>query len=317
MFPFLNYRSDFMDTKLKIPFSIVLGGYISSIGFCFIWYWINGYKLLNPTHDIGTYVLDIAIVIFAITIIYFLTLLLIWSTSSLQNFWTTFFLVSIITLLTSFLIPSSYYASYRITRAKEKVRIERAKENAETEQKRIKEIETKLNEAIKKNYTSEKSITGLNETLRSVREENAKLKEQLNEKIRNIQYLEDEQKTKGNIVSQLKSNKDFPKIKINSKMVNTESDTKNQEIIFKVQIISSRTRLAKNSPQFKRFEGVWEYQDGDLYKYTLGSQKDLKSAYALQLELRKKGFSGAFVVAFKNGKRIPVKEAKKLLTEYE
>jgi uncharacterized membrane protein len=306
-----------MDNKLKIPLSIVIGGYISSIGFCFIWYWINGYKLLNPMRYIGTYVLDIAIVIFAITVIYFFTLLLIWSTISLQNFWPTFFLVSIITLLTSILIPSSYYASYRIARAKEKVRIERTKENAETEQKRIKEIEAKLNEAIKKNYSSEKFITEVKATLRSVREENVGLKEQLNEKIRKIQYLEDEQKTKGDIVSQTKSNKNISKIKINSKMLNTESDTKNQEIIFKVQIISSSTRLAKNSPQFKRFEGVREYKDGELYKYTIGNQKDLKSAYALQSELRKKGFSGAFVVAFKNGKRIPVREAKKLLTEYE
>jgi hypothetical protein len=288
-----------MDKKLKIPLSIVLGGYIFSIGFCFIWYWINGYKSLNPMHHLGTSFLDIATVIFAVTVIYFFTLLLIWSTSSLQNFWTTFYLVSIITLLTSFLIPSSYYASYRIASAIGKTRIEKARENAQTEQKRIKEIEANLNDVIKKNNASEKSIVGLKTTLKSVREENVKLKEQLNEKIKKIQYLEDEQKTKENIISQAKS-----------KMLNTESNTKNQEIIFKVQIISSDTRLAKNSPRFKGIEGVWEYKDGGLYKYTIGNQKDLKSAYALQAELRKKGFSGAFVVAFKNGKRIPIRKAK-------
>jgi F0F1-type ATP synthase assembly protein I len=302
-----------MDNKLKIPLSIVLGGYIFSIGFCFFWYWLNGFSFLNPTRSIVFYVLDIAIIIFPITVIYFFISLLIWSARSLQNLWTTFFLVSIITLLTSTLIPYSYYASYQIERAKEKVQIERAKENAEAKQKRIIEIEAKLNEVIKKNYSYEKFIKGLKATLRSLRDENVGLKEQLNEKIRKIQYLEDEQKTKGDIVSQTKSNKNFSKIKINSKMFNTESDTKNQEIIFKVQIISSSTRLAKNSPQFKTFEAVWEYKDGDLFKYTVGNQKDLKSAYALQSKLRKKGFSGAFVVAFKNGKRIPVRAARKLL----
>jgi hypothetical protein len=112
-----------MDNKLKIPLSIVLGGYIFSIGFYFTWYWTNGYNLFNPMRYIGTYILDIAIVIFVITLIYFFTLLLIWYTRSLQNFWTSFFLVSIITLLTFFLIPSSYYASYHIERAKDKVRI--------------------------------------------------------------------------------------------------------------------------------------------------------------------------------------------------
>ena len=306
-----------MDNKLKIPLSIVFGGYISSIGFYFIWYWLNGYYLINPMRNIGIYVLDIAIVIFALTVIYFFTLLLIWYTRSLQNFWTSFFLVSIITLLTFFLIPSSYYASYQIEKAKEEVRIERGNKNIPAELKRMKEIEAKLNEAVTKNDTSEKFIMGLKATLNSVRKENVKLNEQLNEKIRKIQYLEDKQKTKEDIVSEAKSNKNFSNIKTNSKVINTKSATKNQEIIFKVQIISSSTHLAKNSPQFKRFEGVWEYKDGGLYKYTIGNQKDLKSAYALQSELRKKGFSEAFVVAFKNGKRIPVGEAKKLLTVYE
>ena len=218
--------------------------------------------------------------------------------------------VSIITILTFFLIPSIYYASYHFERAKEKVRIERAKENARTEQKRMKEIEAKLNEVNKKNYNSEKFIAGLQATLKSVREENAKLKKQLNEITIKTRSLE-ERKTKGDIVAQAKSNKNISKI--NSKMVNTESDTKNQEIIFKVQIISSSTRLAKNSSQFKRLESVWEYKDSGLYKYTVGNQKDLKSASVLQSELQRKGFSGAFVVVFKNGKRIPLREALKLL----
>ena len=258
-----------------------------------------------------TYLLEIAAAVFAITVIYFFSLLLILFTKPLQEFWTSFFVVSIITILTFFLIPSSYYASYHFERAKEKVRIERAKENARTAQKRMKEIEAKLNEANKKNYNSEKFIIGLQATLKSVREENVKLKKQLNEITRKTKSLEEERKTKGDIVAQAKSNKNISKI--NSKMVNTESDKKNQELIFKVQITSSSTRLAKNSSQFKRLESVWEYKDSGLYKYTVGNQKDLKSASVLQSELRKKGFSGAFVVAFKNGKRIPLREALKLL----
>jgi nitrogen fixation protein FixH len=300
-----------MDKKLKMSLSIILGGYISSLGFYTTWYWTKGYHLFNEMRYSDTYLLEIAAVVFAITVIYFFSLLLILFTKPLQEFWTSFFVVSIITILTFFLIPSSYYASYHFERTKEKVRIERAKENARTEQKRMKEIEAKLNEANKKNYNSEKFITGLQATLKSVREENVKLKKQLNEITRKTKSLEEERKTKEDIVAQAKSNKNISKI--NSKMVNTESDTKNQEIIFKVQITSSSTRLAKNSSQFKRLESVWEYKDSGQYKYTVGNQKDLKSASVLQSELRKKGFSGAFVVAFKNGKRIPLREALKLL----
>ena len=302
-----------MDNQLKTPFLIVLGGYIFSIGYYFIWYWVTGYDLINPMRYIGIYVLDIAVVIFVITVIYFFTLLLIWYTGALQNFWTSFFVVSIITLLTFFLIPSSYYASYQIEKAITKVGIQRNKENAQTEQKRMKEIQAKLNEATKKNITNDRFIMGLKSTLDSLRKEKANLKEQLNQKNKKIQSLEAEIKTKEDIVAPAKSIKNFSETDITPKKVNTKVDTKNQEIIFKVQIVSSSTPLAKNSSQFKKMESVWEYKDNGLYKYTVGNQKDIKSAYALQVELRKKGFSGAFVVAFINGKRIPVREAEKLL----
>jgi hypothetical protein len=297
--------------KIKTFLSIILGGYLSSLGFYFTWYWTKGYYLFNEVRYSNTYLLEIAAVVFAITLIYFFSFLLILYTRSLQKFWTIVFLISIITLLTFFLIPSSYYASYYFESAKEKIRIEEAKEKVRIENKRMKEIEAKLNETNKKNYTYEKYIKRIQATLKSLRENNVKLKKQLNEITRKTKSLEEERKTKEDIVAQAKSNKNISKI--NSKMVNTESDTKNQEIIFKVQIISSSTRLVRNSPQFNGLKNIWEYKDSGLYKYTVGIHKDLKSASALQSELQRKGFSGAFVVAFKNGKRIPVREARKLL----
>ncbi|MGB2688614.1 MAG: hypothetical protein WBC36_06485 [Desulfobacterales bacterium] len=302
-----------MNKKLKISLLIILGGYIFSLGFYFTWYWTKGYYLFNEMRYSDTYLLEIAAVIFAITVIYFFSSLLILKARSLQTFWTSFFLVSIITLLTFFLIPSSYYASYHFEKAKEKVRIERAKEKVRTENERMKEIEANLNKAIKENYALNKFITGLKATLESERKENDKLRKQLNETIRNTKSLEEEHKSKGNVVVQKKSNKDFSKIKTNSEVGNTDSVTNNQEIIFKVQIISSDTRLSIDSPQFKGLKNVWEYKDSGLYKYTVGNQKDLISASALQSEFRRNGFSGAFVVAFKNGKRIPVREAQRLL----
>ena len=129
--------------------------------------------------------------------------------------------------------------------------------------------------------------------------------------------VKEERKAGEDIIVKGKSNRDSSEIKIDSKVENADLDTKNQEIIFKVQIICSSTSFAKNSPQFKGLKDIWEYKDSSLYKYTVGNQKDLRSASTLQSELRRKGFSEAFVVAFNNGKRIPVREAKKLLTVYE
>ena len=74
-------------------------------------------------------------------------------------------------------------------------------------------------------------------------------------------------------------------------------------------LISSSTRLEINTPKFKGLKNLCEYIGGGLYKYTVGNEKDLKSTSALQSEARKKGFVGAFVVAFRNGNRTPMKEA--------
>ena len=102
---------------------------------------------------------------------------------------------------------------------------------------------------------------------------------------------------------------DFEAKKENQENVVTEPDNINNDIIFKVQALSSKNPLGSNSPRFKGLKNVWEYKDGGLYKYTIGNKRDIRSASVLKSELRKKGFSDAFVVAFKNGKRIPVREA--------
>jgi N-acetylmuramoyl-L-alanine amidase len=64
--------------------------------------------------------------------------------------------------------------------------------------------------------------------------------------------------------------------------------------------------------RFKGYE-VAEYKQDNLFKYTCGNFKnDFKSANAYKSELRQKGFSNAFVVAFQNGERISLEKAIKL-----
>lgn len=286
--------------KSKTPLFLLLSGYISSLVVYLIWYYKIWHYSQYQKNITDAPNMGIVTVVVGITALYLFLYYLILSIRSFQTPWKSFFLVSIITLLTFFLIPSVYYARYQFKRAEEKIY---------TEKKRMKEIEAKLNNAIAENDAAKNYIAELQANLESKHKENYKLRKQLNETIRKIKSLEEEHKIKGDVVVQEKSNKDFSKIKINSDAGNTDSDTKNQRIIFKVQIIASSIRLATNSPQFKGLKNVWEYKDSGLYKYTVGNQKDLKSASALQSEFRRKGFGGAFVVTFKNGKRIPLREA--------
>ncbi len=84
-------------------------------------------------------------------------------------------------------------------------------------------------------------------------------------------------------------------------------------IIFRVQIVTSSNAIPLDSPKFDGITNVQEYVSGGWFKYTSGEKKDLASAYRLQVEVREKGFSSAFVVAFHNGERINLQDAIKMV----
>ena len=83
-------------------------------------------------------------------------------------------------------------------------------------------------------------------------------------------------------------------------------------VVFKVQIATSSVKTELKPENFKGIEDVGLYEAGGLYRYTVGKEKNLNQANVLQLQLRSKGFEDAFIVAFKDGKRIPISEAIKL-----
>ena len=101
-----------------------------------------------------------------------------------------------------------------------------------------------------------------------------------------------------------------PTVQNNSKEI--QNDAKDEAVYFRIQVETSDSKIALNSTRFKGFE-VKEYKQDNLYKYTIGDFKnDFKSANNYKNELRQKGFSNAFVVAFQNGERISLEKAIKL-----
>jgi len=97
-------------------------------------------------------------------------------------------------------------------------------------------------------------------------------------------------------------------------IIGSGTDASMSGIILHVQILTSAEPLDKKSQKFKG-QNVKQYLQGGLYKYTVGNSTDFEEITKLQGELRNLGFKGAFVVAFLNGKRIKVAEARKNLTE--
>ncbi len=85
-------------------------------------------------------------------------------------------------------------------------------------------------------------------------------------------------------------------------------DTNASDIIFKVQILSSGTKLKKSDKRLKGQKNADCYREGGLWKYTIGSSTNYNEIYQLSRQLRKK-FPEAFIIAFRDGKRMDTRTA--------
>lgn len=90
--------------------------------------------------------------------------------------------------------------------------------------------------------------------------------------------------------------------------------TTTSAVVYRVQIIALRNPVDVSS--LLAGKNIKEYvnteTEGGLTKYIVGNYKDYKSVKDARDDLRSKGFSGAFVVSYNAGVRIPVEEALKL-----
>lgn len=81
--------------------------------------------------------------------------------------------------------------------------------------------------------------------------------------------------------------------------------------VFKVQIFTSPTKLKPTDKRLKNVQKPDYYKDGKTYKYTSGSSTNFTTINNLRRQLSKR-FKGCFVVAFINGERIDLDEARRL-----
>ncbi|MEY4595206.1 MAG: cell wall hydrolase/autolysin [Bacteroidota bacterium] len=93
-----------------------------------------------------------------------------------------------------------------------------------------------------------------------------------------------------------------------------DADTKEQGVWMSVQFLSSTTPLKSDNARFKGLKNVREEQNANGgYKYFYGHYTTFQEAVEGQSKLRENGFKDAFVVAYKDGKRITVPEARTIL----
>jgi outer membrane protein OmpA-like peptidoglycan-associated protein len=93
------------------------------------------------------------------------------------------------------------------------------------------------------------------------------------------------------------------------------SEEFSEGIVYRVQVESSSAQIPNATVKYKT-QDVYEYQQDNTYKYCVGGAfKTLKEAVVFQDKMRQNGYGQAFVIAFQNGKRITIDQAKKLTKE--
>lgn len=80
-------------------------------------------------------------------------------------------------------------------------------------------------------------------------------------------------------------------------------------IIFKVQLSASSKNLELVPSNFKGLQNITSLFENGLYKYMYGSTSSQETAKSLLQEAKSKGFTSAYLIAFKDGKSINIQDA--------
>lgn len=81
-------------------------------------------------------------------------------------------------------------------------------------------------------------------------------------------------------------------------------------IVFRVQVKTSSREMGVDHPFFKGEEEIMVHRSGAYFKYSIGAYANYDLARKEALRLRKSGFKGAFVVAYQNGERMDIAQAR-------
>lgn len=90
-----------------------------------------------------------------------------------------------------------------------------------------------------------------------------------------------------------------------------EEDKFDEEVIFKIQIASSKNKIQQKSYNFKGLKNVQRVKVGSYYKYYFGVTTNYSKVKKSLLKAKSKGYSDAYIAAFKKGKKVSLTEVLK------
>jgi N-acetylmuramoyl-L-alanine amidase len=90
-----------------------------------------------------------------------------------------------------------------------------------------------------------------------------------------------------------------------------DSGTINTSIVYKIQIAAGSNKLAPKSYNFKGLNDISRTKSKSVYRYFYGNTTSYNKAIGMKKEALAKGYKNAFIVAYKNGKKIAINAASK------
>ena len=90
-----------------------------------------------------------------------------------------------------------------------------------------------------------------------------------------------------------------------------DEDKLDEEVIFKIQIASSKNKIELKSYNFKGLKNVQRVKVGSYYKYYFGVTTIYNKVKNSLLKAKSKGYSDAYIAAFKKGKKVSLTEVLK------
>lgn len=93
------------------------------------------------------------------------------------------------------------------------------------------------------------------------------------------------------------------------------AEAQKPEVTYRVQFLRSEKPLEPGDKKFRGVTGYDVYQADGYYCYTYGQCATTKEALRPQSEIRKRGFADAFVIAFYQGRRISIQQAREMKEE--
>ena len=85
--------------------------------------------------------------------------------------------------------------------------------------------------------------------------------------------------------------------------VEQKATVSSSEVVYKVQLLTSKKKLSLKDPCFKGLSPISYYEENGWYKYTYG-ESTRREALSGKLAEAKRYFKDAYIVSFKNGKKL-------------